>query len=182
LGLATVYGIVKQHGGFVHVESKVGQGSVFSIYLPVVEGQEVVVASRQRDMEALRGRGETVLLAEDDELVRDFVQETLENAGYKVLTAGDGEEAIRCYEEKADEIDLAIIDAIMPKKNGRIVYDTIRSRKPDARVLFSSGYSFSTLRSGHLPEKGFDLIQKPFSSHGLLQKVREMLGRIPHRG
>jgi two-component system, cell cycle sensor histidine kinase and response regulator CckA len=101
----------------------------------------------------------------------------LTQAGYKVLAARDGEEAIRWFEEEADEIALSIVDAIMPKKSGRLVYDAIVSRKPNARVLFSSGYSFSTLQTGHLPEKGFDVIQKPFSTWRLLQKVREILER-----
>jgi len=179
LGLATVYGIVRQHGGLINVESSPGKGTVFRIYLPVRKKEETAAVSPAEEAPPLQGHGETILLAEDDELVRNFTLHVLQDAGYAVLAVGDGEAAIRCYEENADEIDLCILDAVMPKKSGRIVYENIIAQKPDAKILFSSGYSFSVLESDHLPSKGFDLIQKPFSSWKLLRKVHEMLNRRP---
>jgi PAS domain S-box-containing protein len=174
LGLATVYGLVKQHQGLVHVQSEVGQGTTFKIYLEAVERS----ASVERD--EIEGRvpdgTETLLLAEDDKMVRALCQAFLENAGYTVLTACDGKEALRVFDEHADEIDLALLDVMMPELGGKAVYDHIRSARPAVRVLFSSGYSMDAIHTDFILDEGLALIQKPYRRVDLLREVRHALG------
>lgn len=118
---------------------------------------------------------ETILLAEDEPLVRDLVREVLEEAGYRVLAACDGEEAISVFEEHGDDVDLALLDVIMPKKGGRAVWDFIRSRNSKLPVLFSSGYSREHLGRALGPHENVQLILKPLSPNELLRKTRELL-------
>ncbi|MFQ5795878.1 MAG: response regulator [Candidatus Bipolaricaulia bacterium] len=172
LGLSMVYGIVKQHNGYIDVYSKPRQGTTFKIYLPAVEcpaetgGENIAVLPS--------GGLETILIAEDEEIVRDLTVRVLEQAGYAVLTVTDGEEAVNVFEANADTIALALLDVVMPKRSGREVYDRIRVIKPEVRVLFSSGYS-AHIRPDFVLEGGLQLIQKPYSSDELLRKVREIL-------
>jgi two-component system, cell cycle sensor histidine kinase and response regulator CckA len=173
LGLSTVYGLVKQHEGLVHVYSEIGKGTTFKIYLPQVERSAATVGDK---IEGPAPEGtETVLLAEDDETVRKLSQAILSRAGYTVLTATDGEEALRVFEENSDEIDLALLDVMMPKLGGRAVCDRIRETHPRTRVLFSSGYSMNAIHTNFVLDRGFALIQKPYERKALLRKVREVL-------
>jgi two-component system, cell cycle sensor histidine kinase and response regulator CckA len=116
-----------------------------------------------------------ILLAEDDEAVRGLAVRVLQKAGYRVIVARDGEEALEWLDREGARADLYILDAVMPKRSGRAVYDEIIARRPEARVLFASGYNFGTLDAGHLPPQGLDIIWKPFLPSALLDKVTQML-------
>ncbi len=173
LGLATVYGLVKQHKGMVHVYSEVGKGTTFKIYLPLVERSAAVVGDKIEG--PLPGGTETILMAEDDEMVRKLTKAVLKDAGYTVLSAGDGEEALRVFDEHADKIALALLDVMMPKLGGRAVLERIRKVRPGFRVLFSSGYSMNAIHTSFVLDEGLALIQKPFQRGDLLRRVREVL-------
>ncbi len=173
LGLSTVYGIVRQHNGMIQVYSETGVGTTFRVYLPVVEGSKA--ADRVRAPRAPSGGREAILLAEDNDAVRSLAEELLARAGYRVLTAEDGEEAIRVFDENAGEIDLAVLDVVMPKLGGRAVFNHIRQKRPGSRVLFASGYSRDAGHTNFVLDEGVQLIQKPYQRDTLLRKVREVL-------
>lgn len=175
LGLATVYAITKQHDGLISVHSEPEQGTTFRICFPAVQWGEKPDRQERTEMAVVGGNG-TILLAEDDESVRRLAAKVLEKAGYRVLIAHDGEEALRLFEQQMEAIDLVLLDAVMPKKSGRAVYDAIKTRQPQMPILFSTGYSRSVLKTGHLPEEeGLQLIRKPYSPSELLHKMKEML-------
>lgn len=173
LGLAPVYGLVKQHDGLLHVESEIDKGTAIKIYLPIVERSAVAESSKTFGLAPLGS--ETILLAEDDEMVREFSHVLLEQSGYKVLAAGDGEEAVRTIEESADRIDLAVLDVMMPKLGGKAVFDHIQAHRPGTRVLFSSGYSMDSIHTNFVLDEGLALIQKPYQRDELLRRIREVL-------
>ena len=157
LGLATVYGIVKQHNGFIMVDSTLNQGTIVHVYLPVVQ---MKVDETQDMIPSLRGGTETILIAEDNDDVRSFMREALQQYGYETLEAADGEEAIETFRQHRD-VDLIIVDSVMPKKNGREVYETIRSMDPHIKTLFTSGYTRDIILDKGIEEKEFDFIAKP---------------------
>lgn len=173
LGLATVYGIVRQHEGLVHVYSEVGQGTTFKIYLPLAERSAAVVGKKIED--PVPDGTETILLAEDNETLLKLTKHFLEHAGYTVLIAVDGQDALRVFEEHADEIDMALLDVMMPNLSGKAVFKRIRETRPDFPFLFASGYSMGSLHDNFTLEEGLQLIQKPFRRDDLLRKVREVL-------
>jgi PAS domain S-box-containing protein len=175
LGLSVAYGIIKKHAGFISVDSDIGIGSKFRIFLLVASG---VVRRREKskDVEA-RGGSEVILIAEDDEVVRDLDRCFLEKNGYTVLDARDGEEALRIFTHNTEKIDLVILDVIMPKKNGKEVFDSIRLVKPTMKVLFISGYTDDNIDGSTDLGHGAELLLKPVSPRILLNKVRETLDR-----
>ena len=173
LGLATVYGLVKQHGGLIHVYSEIGQGTIFKLYFPLVE--RVASAVGHEIDGPIRGGRETILLAEDDEFVRNLNETILQRAGYSVLTASDGEEAVELFNAHSTEIDLALLDVMMPKLGGRGVYERIRENCPKMRVLFASGYSMNAIHTDFVLHEGLHLIQKPCGRERLLHKIRQVL-------
>jgi CheY-like chemotaxis protein len=173
LGMATTYGIIKQHSGMIHVYSEVGKGTTVRIYLPLDERNPSAVD--QKTISPVRGGTEGILLAEDDEAVRDLAVRVLERAGYRVFTAVDGLEAIRVFSAHADEISLALLDVVMPTLNGREAYERIGEIKPGVRVLFTSGYSADAIHTKFVLDEGLELIQKPYGAESLLGKVREIL-------
>ena len=177
LGLATVYGTVQQHNGLVHVHSKPREGTRFDVYLPVVEQPAERVLPGVEP--AITGGTETILVAEDDEAVRSLVERMLQSAGYTVLTAANGELALRVFEAHADRIDLAILDVMMPGLSGRDVMGRIQARNPQIRFLFSSGYSEAVIHSSFVIKEGLRLIDKPYSKIKLLSTVREILDERP---
>jgi PAS domain S-box-containing protein len=173
LGLATVYGIVKKHGGYITVDSKPDQGTVFRIYLPAVKA---AVDQREDEAVSVKRGDETVLIAEDNEDVRHFMRDVLQNYGYKTIEATDGEDAIEKFTHHGD-IDLMILDSVMPRKNGREVYEAIRGMWPSVKALFTSGYTKDIVLDNGIEDKDFDFIAKPLTPTALLRKVREVLDR-----
>jgi PAS domain S-box-containing protein len=173
LGLAMVYGIIKQHNGFVEVESEVGMGTTLKIYLPIAQKEEVAV--QQADLPFDKGGTETLLVAEDDEIVRNYITSALSQFGYTVIQAENGEDAVKKFMANRGAIKLVLLDVMMPKKNGKEVYDKIRIFEPDIRALFLSGYSADIMNKKGLLEKGFNFLYKPIPMGDLLRKVREIL-------
>jgi two-component system, cell cycle sensor histidine kinase and response regulator CckA len=172
LGLSTVYGIVKQTGGYVMVQSEPGRGSTFQIYLPRVEG----VAEKQAAPVALTASGgtETVLLVEDEESVRQLVRETLVARGYHVMEAENGESGVTVAAEHDGKIDLVITDVVMPGMGGRELVKQLAQSRPQTRVLYLSGYTEDAISEGTI-ESGAAFLQKPFTLQNLSRKVREVL-------
>ncbi len=179
LGLSTVYGIVKQHHGMVAVYSEEGKGTTFKVYFPLVERRATEVEP-VIDGEAMGGT-ETVLVAEDDETIRSLAVRMLEEGGYTVLVAADGEEAMRLFEMHAGDIDLALLDVVMPKMGGREVFHRLRTMRPNITILFSTGYAPSSVHSRFVLEQNLDLIIKPYVRQSLLRKVREVLDKQPEK-
>jgi CheY-like chemotaxis protein len=173
LGLATVYGIVKQSGGFIWVYSEVGHGTTFKIYLPRVDETPLPVV--QETAAGERGGSETILVVEDDEALRNLTAELLRDAGYHVLVSESATHAIELAEKHDGQIHLMLTDVIMPGMSGRVVAEKVAALRPGARVLYASGYTDDTvLRSGILSKEAH-FIQKPWSRASLLSKVRHAL-------
>jgi CheY-like chemotaxis protein len=178
LGLATVYGIVKQSGGDVLVRSEPGKGSTFTVVLPS-QPPPLRRESSSTFVAGLTGGTETVLVVEDEATVRRIVRTSLEAAGYKVLEARSGPEALETARRHSGEFHLAITDVVMPEMNGREVAERLRREHPGLRVLFMSGYTDDeTVRLG-IVETGVAFLQKPFSPRALARKVREVLDEEP---
>lgn len=176
MGLAMVYGTVKKHEGFINVESEPGNGAMFKIYLPLTEAQpESIGRQGSAKTASLPGGTETILVAEDDEASRKLVSTVLAEFGYRVLPAENGEDAIRRFAENKDSVQLAILDVIMPKKNGFEVFKEISALRPDLKIIFLSGYSESVLDEKVLRDKRVTFIMKPVSPLSLLKKVRDVL-------
>jgi signal transduction histidine kinase/ActR/RegA family two-component response regulator len=175
LGLATVYGAVKQHGGYVNVESEPGQGTAVRIYLPAAREAAKPVAATDPPG-AAPGRGtETVLLAEDDPAVGGLTRRLLEESGYRVIVASDGQRAVERLAENLDRIDLLLLDAVMPRKNGKEVAAEARRMKPGIKILLTSGYTAETLQVKDAAGECLSFIPKPASPANLLRKIREVL-------
>jgi CheY-like chemotaxis protein len=175
LGLATTYGLMKQHNGVVDVESAPGSGTSFHLYFPFLKAPNHGKTGPAGP--AVQGGTETVLVAEDDEVLRNLTRSVLMEFGYTVIEARDGEEAVRLFRENADSVGLLLFDVIMPKKNGKDAYETIRALRPEVRVIFISGYSADIISSEGIPNKGIEVITKPLSPVELLQKIRQVLDR-----
>jgi len=173
LGLATVYGIVKQHGGYITVYSEINVGSTFKVYFPAVKTK---ADEEQPPTYNIKRGSETILVAEDNEEVRRFVKDIFRLYGYKTIEAVDGEDAVEKFKRERG-IDLVILDSVMPKKNGREAYDEIMRIRPGARVLFMSGHTKDILLDKGIGEKEFSFISKPLVPNELLQLVREILDR-----
>jgi two-component system, cell cycle sensor histidine kinase and response regulator CckA len=174
LGLSTVYGIVKQSGGYVMVQSEKGQGSTFQIYLPQVEGAAEHNSSPAPD--AALGGSETVLLVEDEDSVRQLVRDTLAAKGYSVLEAKSGEDGLETAARHQGTIQLVITDVVMPGMGGRELVKKLAETNPTTKVLYLSGYTEDTIVSDGSIESGTAFLQKPFSLQNLSRKVREVLG------
>jgi two-component system, cell cycle sensor histidine kinase and response regulator CckA len=173
LGLSTVFGIVKQSGGSVDVYSEMGKGTSFKIYLPRIDQPAAVEPESLRKV--VRRGWETVLLVEDDEMVRTLVRETLEGHGYKVLDAGGPLEARRMAEHFPGPIHLIITDVVMPKVNGRELAQQIMRRRGDMRVLYMSGYTDNAVLNSGILAGDVAFLQKPFTPGALIEKVRDVL-------
>ncbi|PIV41722.1 MAG: hypothetical protein COS28_04725, partial [Nitrospirae bacterium CG02_land_8_20_14_3_00_44_33] len=178
LGLSMVYGIIKQHSGYINVYSERGRGTTFKIYLPVISDSGLRNSDLKSEIQNLKsGMGETILIAEDEKAVRELMKLELEEAGYKVIEAVDGQEAIEKFRENKDSISLLLLDMIMPKINGKGVYEEARKIKPDIKALFSSGYPTDFIHKKGILEEGLNFISKPASPHELLKRIRELLNK-----
>ncbi|MCP3890018.1 MAG: response regulator, partial [Desulfobulbaceae bacterium] len=172
LGLASAYGIIKNHDGIITVYSEVGHGTTFNIYLPL-SGEE---AYRETPLEDILIKGsETVLLVDDEEMILEVGQAMLEKLGYRIIVAADGEQAVDVVKRKGNEIDLVILDLIMPGMNGGKVFDRIKEIWPQMPVVLSSGYAINGQADKILKRGCNGFIQKPFNISELSQKVRKVL-------
>jgi PAS domain S-box-containing protein len=174
LGLSTVYGIVKQSGGYIAAESEPGNGAEFIVYLPALDASAPQAEEPQAPAGRRRG-SETVLLVEDEDVVRTLVRQALEPRGYEVLVAGDGEEALALAEEHDGPIDLLLTDLMMPNLSGREVADRLKAERPGVKVLYMTGYADASLVGDGVLEPGTALIEKPFSFAALDAAVRSAL-------
>lgn len=178
LGLAIVYGIISQHKGFINVYSEVGIGTTFKIYLPLDKTHaETRIQDVHQHTLDLKGSG-VILLADDEEMVRDICASVLQAAGYEVLAAKDGEEAVKLFDANANRIDLLLLDVLMPKKNGKIVYEEIKLKRPDIKAIFLSGYSQELLMEHGNLLNGYDFIAKPISPNVLIEKIHDLLTKV----
>ena len=178
LGLATVYGVVKQHGGCVDVTSALGEGTVFHIYFPTSESAESEDAATA-SAEPVRGGKETILLAEDHEGLRELVCETLTGLGYTVLPARDGEEAVELFRQQEGKVDLLVLDVVMPRMRGPETYQRIRALHAEIPVLFCTGYNPDSTQVETL--SGHPVLQKPYPARELARSVRRLLDEAPQR-
>jgi CheY-like chemotaxis protein len=174
LGLPIVYGIINQHKGSILVESMPGQGTVFRIYLPMVQA-EIPGEKQQGILLPTEGTG-TILVAEDEAFIRNFLASTLSRAGYRLLLAEDGEEAFRKFKKHRDTISLVISDMVMPKMNGLVMYEEISKINPCIKMIFISGYSADMITCNALPEDRVRFVTKPFSKQVLFDEIRALLG------
>ncbi|MBI2469676.1 MAG: PAS domain S-box protein [Planctomycetes bacterium] len=175
LGLAIVYGIIKQHNGYINVYSELGKGTAFRIYLPVSE--QSPEGSKAKAHIMLQEGTETILVAEDEDDVRNLARIVLERHGYKVIEAVDGNDAVEKFLENKDKVQLLLTDVIMPNKNGREAYDEIKEVRPDIKAIFMSGHSEDIANKKGILGKGFPLIAKPVSPIELLKRMREVLDK-----
>jgi PAS domain S-box-containing protein len=175
LGLATVFGIVQQNDGFLTVSSEPGSGATFKIYLPRYVGDAIDEAEHVDATEAPKGRGETVLLVEDERAILALGRDLLEQLGYTVLTADSPREALRIAESRAGDIALLVTDVVMPEMNGRELAERIALMKPGLRCLYVSGYTASIIASRGVLDEGMRFLQKPFSMKDLALKIRDAL-------
>lgn len=171
LGLAIVYGIVKQHAGHISVDSEPGHGTTFSIYLPAM--LEKTRGARDEPAAGITG-SETILVAEDDEGVRGYMDNALKTYGYKVITANDGQDAVEKFRQ-FQPVDLVILDTVMPRKNGWQACEEIKKISPGVRILFTSGYTKDIVLSKGIEEGKFDFIPKPLALQDVLEMIRKTL-------
>ena len=176
LGMSIVYGIISQHNGYIKVYSEPGIGTTLRLYLPLIETQDAAAPATAPALP--RGGTETILLAEDDQIIRDLEVNVLQEFGYKVLIARDGQEAVDMFQVQPDGIDLVLLDMIMPNKNGSQACREIRALRPDIKVLFISGYTADLIQERGLGQDGVELIMKPVSPAGLARKIRELLDGV----
>ena len=182
MGLSTVYGIVRQSGGYIWVYSEVGKGTTFKIYFPQAEGTALSVNTGSSFGRALPG-SETILLVEDEELLRTPIREILERQGYSVLEASNGEEALVVARQYPGPIDLLLSDIVMPGMNGRDLAGQLSRIRSELKVLFMSGYTHNAIVHHGVLEEGLAFLEKPFTPEALAVKIRQVLRSLPpHMG
>lgn len=175
LGLSIIYGIIKKHNGYILCHSTIGLGTIFQIYLPLLDSVVSPFEETASEREDNVHGGDYILLAEDDETIRELSREILEQFGYAVIEAVDGEDALKKYREHRERINLVMLDVIMPKINGREVYNAVKNIDPAMRILFCSGYSKDVVVSQGRVDEDMHYLPKPFTPKELLMKIREVL-------
>ncbi|MGV8039129.1 MAG: ATP-binding protein [Thermoanaerobaculaceae bacterium] len=178
LGLATVYGIVKQHGGMVDVESEMGRGTTFHVYLPRVA--RPAQALDRRDKHPVVGGSERILVVDDEAEVRHILEELLTGLGYRVELAADGRQALDALRRASPRLDLVITDVVMPRMGGMELAEAARQASPGTKFLFSSGYSEQAFDAGVTARPGFGYLAKPYSIDELARKLRDLLDEAGH--
>jgi hypothetical protein len=173
LGLSMTFGIIKQHKGYIEVDSESGQGTIFSIYLPLVDS--VIERKKLESILLPAGNRETILLAEDDRFVRMLTKHILTKYGYQVIEAVDGEDAIKTFRDHLDTVQLLLLDVIMPKKNGKEVYEDCRKIKPEIKVVFMSGHPYDVITKQGFAAEEISFVAKPLTPGDLLVSVRKVL-------
>ena len=175
LGLSMVYGIIKQHNGHIAVSSEPGKGTSFRSYLPLTPN-ESIPGILDEEIPALPLSGtETILVVEDNPEVRNLNRTVLETFGYRIVEANDGEEAVTQFLRYRDDIDLVVMDVVMPKMNGRQAYARISDIRPDVKILYTSGYTADIVQQKGIFTEGLTFLSKPTTPATLLKKVRELL-------
>jgi CheY-like chemotaxis protein len=177
LGLSTVYGIVKQSSGNIWVYSEPGKGTTFKIYLPCVDEPLDEIRKEGVVREGLPRGSETILVVEDEEVVRKLTVRILQEQGYRVLEGGQGIDAFPIADEHEGQIHLLLTDVVMPKMSGKELAGRIASLRPGIKVLYMSGYTDNAIAHHGIFDKGINFIQKPFTVDGLVRKVREVLDK-----
>ncbi len=175
LGLSIVYGIVKQHNGYINVYSEPDKGSVFKIYLPIADRDFSISEPEPHARQGIIGGSERILVAEDDKDTREITVAVLKEFGYSVTEAFDGEDAVKKFNEHKGEFSLVILDVVMPKKNGREAYEEMKQVTPDVNALFISGYTADIIQKKGILDKDFQFLSKPVSPRELIIKVREII-------
>jgi len=175
LGLSVIYGIVKQHEGWINVYSEPGQGSTFKVYFPVISVKEDKKDEEKISIEELRGSGERVLLVEDDDLLIEYAKGALSNNGYKVFEVKNAKEALDIFEKEEGNFDIVFSDVVLPDKNGIELVEMLVSHKPGSKVLLSSGYLDDKSQWAKIQEKGFTFIQKPYTMAELLKAIKDVI-------
>jgi two-component system cell cycle sensor histidine kinase/response regulator CckA len=181
LGLATVYGIVKQSGGFIYADSQLGRGTTFRVFLPryLPENEDEIAQPREKAKESprdLTGSGR-VLLVEDEDVVRNFAVRALSRQGYEVLEAGTGVEALEVVAREKGRIDIVVSDVIMPEMDGPTLLKELRKTIPDLKFIFVSGYPDDAFKKSLDENESYAFLPKPFTLPQLAAKVKEQLGR-----
>ncbi len=174
LGLATVYGVVKQSQGGIYVDSEIGVGTAFTVYLPVCDEVQQGSLELEQSKSAPQGQ-ETIVVVEDDDAVRHLVSRILEKSGFEVVAKSSGREAVSYFERNGAAVDLVLTDVVMPEMSGKTLADNIRSIDPNIKVLFMSGYTDEIIAQRGILESGRQLINKPFDGAQLVSRVREIL-------
>jgi two-component system cell cycle sensor histidine kinase/response regulator CckA len=175
LGLSMVYGIVKQNGGFVFLDTRPGEGTTFRIYFPASEA--VSEEKKEKRETAVKGGAETILLAEDEEAIRNLSERSLRGYGYDILVARDGAEAVALFEAHP-EIAIAVLDVVMPRMGGKEALDAMRRLRPDLKALFTSGYSTDRIHESFVLLPGIEFLPKPYGPASLARRVREVLDKV----
>ncbi len=173
LGLSIVYGIIKQHGGYINCCSEPERGTTFKVYLPLVD--EELGKTEEAAPKGVMGGDETILVADDDENIRRLAKDLLERHGYEVIEAQDGAEAVNRFTDNREKIRLVLLDVIMPKKSGKEAFDEIRAMKPGVKILFMSGYTADIIQRKKIAEEELPLLQKPVKPRDLLAAIRDLL-------
>ena len=175
--MSTVYGIVRQSGGWIDAWSEVGRGSSFKIYMPRIDvGPATPKPEAMVNQGSLRGHGETVLVVEDQEAVRELTKTVLEAYGYHVFEATNGDEALAFVQQHPDEIHLLLTDVILPGMNGKDLSERLRRLRPNLKVLFTSGHTAEVVGRRGVAERDLAYLPKPVSPETLVAKVRDVLG------
>jgi signal transduction histidine kinase/ActR/RegA family two-component response regulator len=178
LGLSVVYGIIKQHDGWINVYSERGRGAIFKVYLPASDVELKEEVQEKICLQDIQGKGERILVIEDEEAVREFASKVLRDNGYKVFEAADAKETLALFEQEKGQFDLIFSDMVLPDRSGLQVVEQLLRRNPKLMVLLSSGYSDDKSQWPAIREKGYRFLQKPYSIPELLRTFREVLGKV----